>query len=136
MGAIALGLVAGGVCFIFCSTVKNAFGYDDTLDVFGIHCVGGIIGAIATGILVNTALGGAGIPDYEAKPGELAVGTYEFGTALWAQVKAVLFTIAWSGIGSFVLFKIVDVIVGLRVTADREREGLDLAEHGERAYNL
>ena len=116
--------------------VKNAFGYDDTLDVFGIHCVGGIIGAIATGILVHTAFGGAGIPDYEAKPGELAVGTYEFGTAVWAQVKAVLFTIAWSGIGSFILFKIVDVIVGLRVTADREREGLDLAEHGERAYNL
>jgi Amt family ammonium transporter len=136
MGSIILGLIAGGVCFIFCSTVKNAFGYDDSLDVFGIHGVGGIIGAIGTGILVNTALGGAGIPDYESKPGELAVGAYEFGGAVWAQIKGVLLTIAWSGIGSFVIFKIVDVIVGLRVTADREREGLDLAEHGERAYNL
>ncbi|QCK85095.1 ammonium transporter [Phreatobacter aquaticus] len=135
MGSIILGLVAGGVCFIFCSTVKNAFGYDDTLDVFGIHCVGGIIGAIGTGILVNTALGGAGIPDYEAKPGELAVGAYVLSDAVLAQVKAVLFTLVWSGVGSFILFKIVDVIVGLRVTADREREGLDLAEHGERAYN-
>ena len=135
MGSIILGLVAGGVCFIFCSTVKNAFGYDDTLDVFGIHCVGGIIGAIGTGILVNTALGGAGIPDYESKPGELAVGAYVLSDALMAQIKAVLFTLVWSGVGSFVLFKIVDVIIGLRVTADREREGLDLAEHGERAYN-
>ncbi|MBX9991032.1 MAG: ammonium transporter [Phreatobacter oligotrophus] len=136
MGAIILGLVSGGVCFIFCSTVKNAFGYDDTLDVFGIHCVGGIIGALGTGIVVNVALGGAGIPDYETKPGELVAGTYELIPALWAQAKAVLFTLAFSGIGSFILFKIVDVVVGLRVTADREREGLDLAEHGERAYNL
>ena len=80
MGSIVLGLVAGAVCFFFCSTVKNAFGYDDTLDVFGIHCVGGIIGAIATGILVNPALGGAGIPDYITKPGELVVADYVFGT--------------------------------------------------------
>jgi Amt family ammonium transporter len=135
MGCIVLGFVAGAVCFIFCSTVKNAFGYDDSLDVFGIHAVGGIIGAIATGILVNTALGGAGIPDYESKPGELAVGAYAFGTAVWAQLKAVLFTIVWTGVGSLILFKIVDVIIGLRVTTDQEREGLDIAEHGERAYN-
>ncbi|MGL4288967.1 MAG: ammonium transporter [Phreatobacter sp.] len=136
MGSIVLGLVAGGVCFVFCSTVKNAFGYDDSLDVFGIHCVGGILGALATGILVNTSLGGVGIPDYETKPGELAVAAYEFGPAVMAQVKAVLLTIVWSGVGSFILYKIVDVVVGLRVSADREREGLDLAEHGERAYNL
>ncbi len=116
--------------------MKNAFGYDDTLDVFGIHCVGGIIGALGTGIVVHVALGGAGIPDYETKPGELVAGTYELIPAIWAQAKAVLFTLAFSGIGSFILFKIVDVVVGLRVTADREREGLDLAEHGERAYNL
>jgi ammonium transporter, Amt family len=135
MGCIMLGLLAGAVCFVFCSTVKNSFGYDDSLDVFGIHAVGGIIGAIGTGILVNTALGGAGIPDYESKPGELAVGAYAFGTVVWTQTKAVLFTIAWTGIGSFILYKIVDVIVGLRVTAEQEREGLDIAEHGERAYN-
>jgi Amt family ammonium transporter len=71
MGSIVLGVVSGVVCFVFCSSVKNALGYDDSLDVFGIHCVGGIIGALATGILVNQALGGAGIPDYSTKPGEL-----------------------------------------------------------------
>jgi Amt family ammonium transporter len=135
MGCIVLGLVAGAVCFVFCTSIKNALGYDDSLDVFGIHCVGGIIGAIATGILVNTSLGGAGIPDYISKPGELAVGAYEFGTAVWAQTKAVGFTILWSGIGSLILFKIVDVVIGLRVPTDHEREGLDLASHGERAYN-
>lgn len=135
MGSIVLGLVSGAVCFVFCSTVKNALGYDDSLDVFGIHCVGGIIGALATGILVNQALGGAGIPDYSTKPGELVAGTYEFGTAFMAQLKAVLFTLVFSGVGSAILYKIVDVIVGLRVAPDQEREGLDIAEHGERAYH-
>ncbi len=135
MGCIVLGAISGVVCFVFCSTVKNALGYDDSLDVFGIHCIGGIIGALATGILVNTALGGAGIPDYTSKPGELAVGAYEFGTAFFAQIKAVLFTIVFSGVGSLILYKVVDVIVGLRVAPDAEREGLDIAEHGERAYH-
>jgi len=135
MGSIVLGLVAGAVCYLFCSSVKNALGYDDSLDVFGIHCVGGIIGALATGILVNPALGGAGIPDYITKPGELSIADYDMATAIWAQTKAVLLTLAWSGIGSAILYKLVDVIVGLRVTQDEEREGLDLADHGERAYN-
>jgi Amt family ammonium transporter len=135
MGSIVLGLVAGVVCFVFCSSVKNALGYDDSLDVFGIHCVGGIIGALATGILVNQTLGGAGIPDYSTKPGELVAGTYEFGTAFMAQLKAVLFTLVFSGVGSAILYKVVDVIVGLRVAPDQEREGLDIAEHGERAYH-
>ncbi|TGD99846.1 ammonium transporter [Methylobacterium nonmethylotrophicum] len=135
MGSIVLGLVAGAVCFVMCSTVKNALGYDDSLDVFGVHCVGGIIGALATGILVNPALGGVGIPDYSTKPGELVAAAYEFGPAFLSQAKAVGFTILWSGIGSAILYKIVDVVVGLRVTQDEEREGLDLADHGERAYN-
>ncbi|WP_244495032.1 ammonium transporter [Bosea sp. Root483D1] len=135
MGSIVLGLVAGAVCFVFCSTVKNALGYDDSLDVFGIHCIGGIIGALATGILVNQALGGAGIPDYSTKPGELVAAPYEFGTAFMAQLKAVLFTLVFSGVGSAILYKVVDVIIGLRVPADQEREGLDIAEHGERAYH-
>ena len=135
MGSIVLGLAAGAVCFVFCSSVKNALGYDDSLDVFGIHCIGGILGAIGTGILVNPALGGVGIPDYISKPGELAVADYVFGTAVWAQVKAVLVTIVWSGVGSAILYKIVDLLVGLRVTQEEEREGLDLADHGERAYN-
>jgi Amt family ammonium transporter len=135
MGSIILGLVAGIVCFVFCSSVKNALGYDDSLDVFGIHCVGGILGALATGILVNVDLGGAGIPDYTSKPGELAVGAYEFAAAFMAQSKAVLFTLVFSGVSSLILYKIVDVVVGLRVAPDAEREGLDIAEHGERAYH-
>jgi len=136
MGSIVLGLVAGALCFIACTSIKNALGYDDSLDVFGVHGVGGIIGAIATGILVNPALGGAGIPDYESKPGELAVAAYEFGPAVMAQLKAVAFTILYSGILSAILFKLVDIVIGLRVPQEQEREGLDIAEHGERAYNM
>ncbi|MGL5114380.1 MAG: ammonium transporter [Beijerinckiaceae bacterium] len=135
MGCIVLGLVSGAACFFFCTTVKNALKYDDSLDVFGIHCIAGIIGALATGILVNPSLGGVGIPDYLTKPGELAIAPYEFGTAIMAQIKAVLLTIVWSGIGSAIIFKVVDTIVGLRVTTEQEREGLDIAEHGERSYN-
>jgi ammonium transporter, Amt family len=135
MGCLVLGLVAGVLCFFFCTTVKNALKYDDSLDVFGIHCIGGILGAIATGILVNTSLGGVGIPDYVTKPGEMVVGEYVFATAVWVQIKAVLLTLVWSGLGSLVLFKIVDAVVGLRVTNEQEREGLDIAEHGERSYN-
>jgi Amt family ammonium transporter len=135
MGCLVLGLVAGLLCFFFCTTVKNAMKYDDSLDVFGIHCVGGILGAIATGILVNPALGGVGLPDYTSKPGELAVGDYVFAAAVWAQIKGVLMTIVWSGIGSLVIYKVVDVVVGLRVTPEQEREGLDIASHGERSYN-
>ena len=136
MGALMLGLVSGVVCFFFVATVKNKLGYDDTLDVFGIHCVGGIIGALATGILVSQSLGGTGIADYESKPGELAVAAYDFGTAMTSQIKAVLLTLVWSGLGSAIIFKVVDLVVGLRVPPDHEREGLDLAQHGERAYNL
>ena len=135
MGCIILGLVAGAVCFLFCTIVKNAIGYDDSLDVFGIHCVGGIIGALGTGILVNTALGGVGAPDYITKPGYLSVATYDIGAQMLAQVKAVGLTLVWSGVGSFLLFKIADAILGLRVSPDKEREGLDIAEHGERSYN-
>ena len=135
MGSLALGLVAGVGCFLFLAYLENAFNLDDSLDVFGIHGLGGIIGALATGILVNPALGGAGIPDYLSQPGTLQVAEYAFGTAFTAQVKAVVFTVLFSGIGSFILFYIVKLIFGLRVKEEVEREGLDLAEHGERAYN-
>ena len=130
MGAIVLGLIAGVVCFFFCTTVKNALGYDDSLDVFGVHCVGGIIGAILTGILVNPSLGGTGIMDYTT--GKIA--DYVFVTQVCAQIKAVLLTLLWSGIGSAIIYKVVDLTVGLRVTTEAEREGLDLTDHGERAY--
>ncbi len=134
VGCLFLGVIAGAVSLFFCTTVKHAFDYDDSVDVFGVHCVSGIVGAIATGILVNPALGGAGIPDYVSEPGSLIVAPYVFGTAVWAQIKAVLFTLVFSGVGSFVLFKLVDMTIGLRPSVEVEREGLDLAEHGERAY--
>jgi ammonium transporter, Amt family len=131
MGVIVLGLIAGVVCLVACTAIKNAIGYDDSLDVFGVHCVGGILGAIATGILVNPDLGGTGVMNYETgKP------AYDFAAQLMSQIKAVGFTLLWSGIGSAILYKIVDVIVGLRVTTEKEREGLDVTEHTERAYNM
>jgi len=136
MGSMALGLVAGVVCYLFCSSIKNALGYDDSLDVFGVHCIAGILGALGTGILVNPALGGAGIPDYLSQPGTLQVGPYDFATAFTAQVKAVALTLAWSGIGSAIIYAVVNMLVGLRVSQEEEREGLDVAEHGERAYNF
>ncbi|HYP57530.1 MAG TPA: ammonia channel protein, partial [Beijerinckia sp.] len=135
MGSIVLGLVAGAVCFFFVTTVKKLFGYDDSLDVFGVHCVGGIIGAIGTGILVAPVLGGVGLTDYTIKPGEAAPGDYVMAAQVLTQVKTVVFTLLWSGIGSAILYKIVDLIIGLRVKKDAEIEGLDVAEHGERAYN-
>ena len=134
MGSLALGLLVSPICLFFVSTIKNSLGYDDALDVFGVHCVGGIFGALATGILVNPALGGAGITDYTNITGN-NVGTYAFGPQMIAQITAIVATLLWSGIGSAILYKIVDLIVGLRVPTDAEREGLDVAEHGERAYN-
>ncbi|MGB8813317.1 MAG: ammonium transporter [Paracoccaceae bacterium] len=136
VASMFLGMFAGVVCFIFVAYIKNMFKIDDALDVFGIHCVGGVIGALATGILVNPALGGAGIPDYLSVPGTLQVAPYVFATAFMAQAKAVVFTLLFSGIGSYILFKLIDMTMGLRVKEDVEREGLDLAEHGERAYNM
>ncbi|GEP11924.1 ammonium transporter [Methylobacterium gnaphalii] len=135
MGSVVLGLAAGVVCFVMCSTVKNALGYDDSLDVFGVHCIGGILGALATGILVDPKLGGVGIPDYTTKPGELVLGTYDMMSQLITQAEAVGLTLLWSGIGSAILFKLVDFTIGLRVKEDEEREGLDITDHGERAYN-
>ena len=135
MGSIMLGLVVGVVCFFFCTTIKNALDYDDSLDVFGIHCIGGIIGAIATGILVAPALGGTGLLDYVAKPGEATAGDYVMATQAMTQIWAVGMTVLWSGIVSAILYKIVDVVIGLRPIEQAEREGLDLTDHGERAYN-
>ncbi len=132
MGAIVLGLIVGVVCLFFVSVVKNAFGYDDALDVFGVHCIGGIVGALGTGILVSPMLGGTGIMDYTT--GKIA--DYDMWTQLIAQGKAVGTTLVWSGVGSLILYKIVDLLVGLRPTPEAEREGLDLTDHGERAYDL
>ncbi len=135
MGSIVLGLIVSPVCFFFISTVKRKLGYDDSLDVFGVHCIGGIVGAIATGILVNPALGGQGVADYASQPGTLQVAEYVMSVQVMAQIKAVLVTLLWSGIISFVLFFIIDKVIGLRPSVETEREGLDLTEHGERAYH-
>ena len=124
MGAIVLGAVAGVVCLWGVSGLKKALGYDDSLDVFGIHGIGGIVGAIGTGIFVSPALGGVGVDDYSM------IGQ------VMTQAKGVLITIVWSGVVSFVAFKLVDMTIGLRVSEEQEREGLDTASHGERAYNL
>ena len=131
MGAIVLGIIAGIVCYMACSVIKNALGYDDALDVFGVHCIGGIVGALLTGILAAPSLGGTGIFDYTA--GKIA--DYDMVTQLIAQVKAVCLTLVWSGVGTFVLLGLVRLVIGLRPASDQEREGLDLVDHGERAYN-
>jgi Amt family ammonium transporter len=131
MGAILLGIVAGFVCAFFCSAIKNAFGYDDALDVFGIHCIGGIVGALGTGILAAPVFGGTGVFDYTA--GKIA--DYDIVAQVITQAKTVILTLVWSGVGSFVLLLIVKALVGLRPGTDHEREGLDLVDHGERAYN-
>ena len=131
MGALVLGLVAGMVCMFFCSAVKNAMGYDDALDVFGVHCIGGIIGAVGTGVLASPLLGGAGIFDYSAGK----VANYDMVAQVIIQAKTVCLTLVWSGVGSAILFTLVKALVGLRPGTDQEREGLDLVDHGERAYN-
>ena len=134
MGAVVLGLIVSPVCIFFVSVVKNKLGYDDALDVFGVHCIGGIIGALGTGILVSPSLGGVGITDYTNYAHGNA-GTYDMAHQMMVQGEAVLATLLWSGLGSAVLYKIVDLIIGLRVSPEKEREGLDIAEHSERAYN-
>ncbi|MDF9392534.1 ammonium transporter [Methylococcus capsulatus] len=132
MGSLVLGLLAGGVCFWAVTSLKNALGYDDSLDVFGVHGVGGIIGALGTGIFASPALGGAGVYDYVAN----AVAEYDMVSQVISQAWGVGLTIVWSGVVSFVSYKIVDLLVGLRVSEETEREGLDIREHGETAYHL
>jgi ammonium transporter, Amt family len=134
IGAIVLGLAVSPICYFFCSTIKNKFKYDDSLDVFGVHCIGGIVGALATGVLVNPALGGQGVMDFLKTPGSIEF-LYDANFQIMAQVKAVLFTLAYSGILTAIIGFIVHKTIGLRVSSDVEREGLDLAEHGERAYS-
>ena len=126
MGAIALGIVAGVGCFFAATTLKRSAGYDDSLDVFGVHAVGGIIGALGVGILCATQFGGAGFGD----------GNESISAQLGAQSIGVIATIIYTGICSFIILKVVDVIVGLRVDEEQESEVLDLALHNERGYIL
>jgi Amt family ammonium transporter len=122
-GALLIGLLAGGACFLAATRLKRIFGYDDSLDVFGVHAVGGIVGAVLTGVTAGT-LGGAGLPE-----------GMTIGTQVWIQAKSVAFTAAWSGIGTFLILKVLDATIGVRVSREQEVEGLDLALHDERAYN-
>ena len=122
MGSIILGAIGGIACFFAVTSLKKALGYDESLDVFGIHGVGGIVGAIGTGIFVSPALGGVGVDGYD------------MGSQVTTQTLGVLVAIGWSGTVSFVLFKLIDLTIGLRVKEEDEREGLDTTSHGERAY--
>ena len=131
MGSIAIGAAAGLVCLWAVASLKHKFGYDDSLDVFGVHCVGGILGALLTAVFCSPALGGTGVYDYVAN----AVGEYSIATQFKSQLWAVGLTLVWSGVVAALSLKLVDLVVGLRVTEDQEREGLDTVSHGERAYS-
>ena len=132
-GSVVLGLIVSPVCYLFVSKVKSMLKYDDSLDVFGVHCIGGIIGAIGTAIVADPALGGQGFFDYTKFPA--VPGAYDMGAQLITQATAVGYTLVWSGLVSFVLFYLINKTIGLRPTAEVEREGLDINDHGERAYN-
>ncbi len=133
MGALVLGLVVSPICYIFVSKVKKMFGYDDSLDVFGVHGIGGIVGAIGTAIVADPSLGGQGFFDYTQFPA--VPGAYDMGVQLMTQIKAVLVTIVWTGVVSLVLFYVIKLVFGLRPSVEEERQGLDQTEHGESAYN-
>ena len=126
MGSIVIGAVAGFACIWGVGGLKRMLKADDAFDVFGVHGVGGIVGAILTGVFAAQSLGGTG----GASP-----DTFAMGAQVWIQVKSVLFTIVWSGVVSFIAYKVVDLLVGLRVSEEQEREGLDISSHGETAYN-
>jgi Amt family ammonium transporter len=125
MGALIIGLVAGVVCFLAATKLKRTLGYDDSLDVFGVHAVGGIIGAILTGVFADFSLGGVG----------LAEGM-TITSQVWVQLIGVIFTVLYSGILSYIILKIVDAIIGLRVNEEQETQGLDISLHDERGYSL
>jgi Amt family ammonium transporter len=123
VGALAIGGAAGLICFLASTKLKRAMGYDDSLDVFGVHAVGGIVGALLTGVFADASLGGKG----------LAEGI-SIGTQVWIQFKAVAVTVGVTAVVTFVVLKLIDVVIGLRVSEEEETEGLDLVLHNERGY--
>jgi len=125
IGALIIGIVSGIVCFWGATTLKSQLGYDDSLDAFGVHGIGGIVGALLTGVFVDAGLGGVGLGD-----------GMTISKQVWAQLLSIIVTLIWSGVLSFIILKIVDATVGLRVEEDEERMGLDLSQHNERGYNL
>lgn len=132
MGALVIGLASGLVCLWGVNGLKRMLGADDSLDVFGVHGVGGILGALLTGVFAAPSLGGTGVYDYVANK---VNPDYSIGGQVWIQFQGVLTTIIWSAVVAFIAYKVVDLLLGLRVTEEEEREGLDISSHGETAYN-
>jgi ammonium transporter, Amt family len=124
-GALVIGIAAGVVCFFAATKLKRKFGYDDSLDVFGVHAVGGVVGAILTGVFAASSLGGSG----------LAEGV-SIASQVWKQTFAVLFTIGYSALVSVIVLKAISLLTPLRASDDEESQGLDLALHNERGYSL
>jgi Amt family ammonium transporter len=132
VGGLVIGFVAGFAGLWGVNGLKRLLGADDSLDVFGVHGVCGIVGALLTGVFNTQSLGGPGlVTDWVTA----SVGSNGIGAQVWIQLKAVLLTIVWSGVVSVIAYKIVDLTVGLRVPEDEEREGLDITSHGETAYS-
>jgi ammonium transporter, Amt family len=136
IGGLVIGLISGIVCLWGVNGLKRMLGADDALDVFGVHGVGGIVGALLTGVFNSPALGGPGFVTDWVTVSIVTAEAYSIGAQVWTQLKAVLLTIVWSGVVAFVAYKLVDMIVGLRVAEDEEREGLDIVSHGETAYHM
>ena len=132
MGSIAIGLSAGLLCLWGVNGLKKWLGMDDALDVFGVHGVGGILGAVLTGVFAAPSLGGLGVYDYVANK----VGDYDMAAQVTSQLWAVGTAVVWSGVVSFIALKLIDIVIGLRVPEDEEREGLDITSHGESAYHM
>jgi Amt family ammonium transporter len=132
MGGLVIGLLAGVVCLWGVNGLKRLLGADDSLDVFGVHGLGGALGAVLTGVFAAPSMGGTGIYDYVANA---VAPDYSIVAQVWIQIQAVLTTAIWSGIVAYLAFKLVDMVIGLRVTEEEEREGLDISSHGESAYH-
>ena len=124
MGAIVIGFAAGGICYLASTSMKRALGYDDSLDAFGVHCIGGIVGALLTGVFAHEMFIGAGL------------GHETIALQVWAQTKAILVTLVWSGVLSIAILKAIDLTIGLRVDAEEESQGLDVSLHEEQGYIL
>jgi Amt family ammonium transporter len=135
MGALVVGFVAGFACLWGVNGLKKLLGADDALDVFGVHGVGGIVGALLTGVFNSPALGGPSFVDSWVTGELVKPENYSIAGQLWIQLKAILVTIVWSGVVAFIAYKIVDLVIGLRVSEEEEREGLDISAHGETAYS-
>ena len=135
LGALVIGFVAGLACLWGVNGLKKMLGADDSLDVFGVHGVGGIVGALLTGVFNSPSLGGPSFPDNWFTGEQVKPENYSIATQVWAQAKAVLLTIVWSGVVALIAYKLVDMTIGLRVSEEDEREGLDITEHGETAYH-